>query len=566
MRVRRIEVLLFVLAWTSYAYFHQGGGWNQNGRFALTRAIVETRRPWIDDYLVYAARGAKGSPALRRIPVQNGCFTDAGRQFALGWDDGQGSLAPMAPDAPEGAHVVSVGWVAATGDLAFVRGHTHPNKAPGTAFAAVPGYAVILGIERLFGIDSDAAWVINVNAWLSGVCSVGLVAALGVVLFWRLALRLSGGRTDASLFATIAFAFGTLYFPYATMLYEHDLVAVALLAAFLLVFEARTLPRLFGAGLCAGAAIVSSYLSVLAMAILGVYVIGRVRMRAGALAYVAGTIPPLLLLAAYNVACFGSIVATNYAWENPIFKQAGGGVLDAFTAPRAGVLLALLVSPHRGLLAGTPVLILGVIGLIAMLRSPELRAEGYVFLAMIAHVLAFNVAFKAWQGGWACGPRYLIPALPFLALPIALVSPRAAWVRRALLVLSMVAMALATTVDPQTPDADRGEPPVRPPWSVSPIWDIDLPQMLTGRPGAYAGATWPESLVARYAEPVSANPEGIFEGTPGRFFPLDSPEARWNSFNAGEFVLPGRRLSVIPWILVASVFCALIVKERRSTP
>jgi hypothetical protein len=281
------------------------------------------------------------------------------------------------------------------------------------------------------------------------------------------------------------------------------------------------------------------------------------------LAFATGTLPPLVILAAYNFVCFGSLVATNYAWQNPPFKQASGGVLDIFAAPHPGVLLALLVSPNRGLLAGTPVLILGVIGLIAMLRSPQLRAEGIVFLAMIAHVLAFNMAFKAWHAGWACGPRYLIPALPFLALPIALVSPRAAWVRRALLALSMVAMALATTVDPQTPDADRGEPPVRPPWSVSPIWDIDLPQMIAGRPGAYATATWPESLVARYLEPVSANPGGVFEGTPGRFFPLDSPEARWNSFNVGEFVFPGRRVSVIPWILIASILGALIVREAQ---
>ncbi len=573
MRVRRIEVLLFALAWFTYAYFHQGGGWNQNGRFALTRAIVESRRLSIDDYLVYAARTAKGSPELRRIEVRNGCFTDAGRTFALGWYGAGGSLTPLANDAPSSASLVRINWVAATGDLSFARGHTHPNKAPGTSFAATPGYAVIWGAERLLGIDVDASWVINVNAWLSGVASVALVAAFGVVVFWRLALRLSQGRTDASLFATLAFAFATLYFPYATMLYEHDLVAVCLLAAFLLAFDAPTLPRIFGAGVCAGAAIVFSYLSVVAVAILGAYVVARVRRRAGALAFATGTIPPLVILAAYNFACFGSFIATNYAWENPAFKVASGGVLGVFAAPDAGALLALLVSPHRGLFAGTPVLVLGAIGLIAMLRSPRLRPEGFVCLAMIAHVLVFNMSFKAWHAGWACGPRYLIPALPFLALPIALVPPRATWVRRALLALSIVAMALATSVDPQPPDADRGDAPVRPLWTVSPIWDLDLPQLLTGRPGAYAAATWPESLVARYLEPVSANPGGVFEGTPGRFYPLDSPEARWNSFNVGEFVFPGRRLSVLPWILVVSVFAALIVRERarelndrRSTP
>ena len=192
MHSRRTELLLFLLAWITYAYFHQGGGWNQNGRFALTRALVESRQPWIDDYLVYAASGAKGSPVLRRIPVRNGCFTDAGRPFALAWYGEGDALTPLAPDASPEAYRLPADWAGVTGDLAFTRGHTHPNKAPGASFAAAPGYAVVFGLERLLGIDADAAWVLNVNAWLSGVASVGLVAALGVVMFWRLALRRSG--------------------------------------------------------------------------------------------------------------------------------------------------------------------------------------------------------------------------------------------------------------------------------------------------------------------------------------------------------------------------------------
>ncbi len=555
MRNRRIELLLFVFAWVTYAYFHQGGGWNQNGRFALTRAVVETRRPWIDDYLVYAARGAPGSPGLRRVPVRNGCFDDAGRSFALAWSRTDGPLAPLAPDAPSDARLAPADRAAVTGDLAFARGHVHPNKAPGGSLVAAPGYAVVFGLERLLGIDVDAAWVLNVNAWLSGVASVGLIAALGVVLFWRLALRLSGGRVDSALFATLAFAFGTLYFPYATMLYDHDLVAAAWLGAFLLAFDARTLPRLFAAGTCAAAAVVFSYLSVVAVAILGVYVMWRDRRLAGVFAFAAGTIPPLAILAAYNAVCFGKLVTTNYAWENPFFQDAGGA-LALFTTPRWDVLLALLISPLRGLFSGTPVLVLGVIGLVAMLRQPRFRPEGLLCAAMIAHMFLFNMSFTAWNAGWAGGPRYLIPALPFLALPIAVVAPRAAWARHALLAVSITAMALVTTVDPQPPPAVEGT------WTVSPIWTIDLPQFLNGRPGPYASATWPVSFVARFVAPVSVNPSGIYEAAPERFFPADSTQVRWSSFNAGEFLFPGSRLSVIPWLLLASVFAIVLRREH----
>jgi hypothetical protein len=411
-------------------------------------------------------------------------------------------------------------------------------------------------VERLLGINPDAAWVMNVNAWLSGAASLGLVAALGVVVFWRVANRLSAGSQGAALFATLAFAFGTLYFPYATMLYEHDLVASALLGALLLAMNPTSPWRLFGSGLCAGAAIVASYLSVLAAACLGAYIFWRARRLRGVLAFAAGTLPPLGVLAAYNLACFGTVATTNYAWENPLFiNEAGSGLLELFHAPRWDVFAALLISPYRGLFFGTPVLILGVIGLVVMLRRPGLRPEGLLCAAMFVHVFLFNLSYTAWNAGWACGSRYLIPAIPFMALPIVFVPPRAAWLRHALLAVSILAMSVATVVDPQ--------PPAMIPnwWTGSPVWGIALPQFLYGHPGADTTANWPADALALYAEPVSTNPGGIYAGVAGRFYPVDSPQGRWNSFNVGEFLFPGSRLSVLPWLGLASILAFLLWRE-----
>ena len=43
-RQPRIAAVLGAALFVSYAYFYEAGGWNQNSRFALIRAILERHR------------------------------------------------------------------------------------------------------------------------------------------------------------------------------------------------------------------------------------------------------------------------------------------------------------------------------------------------------------------------------------------------------------------------------------------------------------------------------------------------------------------------------------------
>jgi hypothetical protein len=47
-----ISWLLFAAAFISFAYFHQGGGWNQNVRFVMVRSLVEEGTLWIGSDLL----------------------------------------------------------------------------------------------------------------------------------------------------------------------------------------------------------------------------------------------------------------------------------------------------------------------------------------------------------------------------------------------------------------------------------------------------------------------------------------------------------------------------------
>jgi hypothetical protein len=48
--IRRSAVLIATVVFLSYAYFYQGGGWNQNSRFDMVRAIAEQNTLQIDAY------------------------------------------------------------------------------------------------------------------------------------------------------------------------------------------------------------------------------------------------------------------------------------------------------------------------------------------------------------------------------------------------------------------------------------------------------------------------------------------------------------------------------------
>ena len=92
---RRIQWLLFAVTFIAFAYFHQGGGWNQNVRFAMVRAIVEEGELWIDSYLIYTRGKSEQETRLVSIPVRNAEFSLGGKDFAFAWRDADGRMTPL---------------------------------------------------------------------------------------------------------------------------------------------------------------------------------------------------------------------------------------------------------------------------------------------------------------------------------------------------------------------------------------------------------------------------------------------------------------------------------------
>ena len=600
---RSSQLLIFCAAFVAYAYFHQGGGWNQNARFAMVRAMAEEHVFDIDDFLVYSRD--KSDPVLIREHVRNGDFSGSEGPRRLAWTGARWDLHPVNGVEPEdGRKELSLEITAASGDVGFFNGHFHPNKPPGSAFLALPGYALIHGIERAAGVNPDNWWVLTCNEWLTSVFSAGLVSALGCVLFFRSASMLAPGQPRAALAAALAFAFGTMFFPYATLLFDQNLTATALLGAFYLILRARRglagPPAVWAAGLLAGIAAITNYIAAPAVAMLGIYLLARdsgpPRENAGlrSLAtFALGVAGPFALICAYGQICFHTPFALNTNFQDPLFKVQSGGFLGMFALPNPYVGLVLLVSPYRGIFYTSPVLLLGVYG---WLRLPKaLSAEKWLFAFVFGLFFLVNTCFNGYHGGFCSEPRYLGPAVPFLALPMVFGFMRFPKISFLLTVLSIFIQLLITAVDVESPVGVGSLAMIdsRPDWEYSPLTEYTLPIFWSGHAWPIlnrlvdeylkSGEDSPDSgesnaelsqrrsllmdgirrserepfLLATFRGPVSVNPVGAYEGSFYHLFQPFSVQTRWSSFNAGEFLFPESRLSLLPLLVVCGVLIFL---------
>jgi hypothetical protein len=625
-RFQRLELLLFVACFFGFAYFDQGGGWNQNSRFAEVRAIVEEGRFAIDDFLVYKHDPAQPNGDLFiRVPLDHAEYTFAGERYRLSWVDQEWNLYPVT-DTPAGPDLKKAALIeqCSSGDIGYVpaSGQFHPNKPPGTTFLGVPAYWVIYHVERWAGLNPDDWWILTLNAWLTSVCSVGLVSALACVLFFRLARDFSGGDCLPAALATLAFAFGTTFFPFGTIFFDHNLTAGFLLAAFYCLWRARqrvgeVSPRwglFFLSGVCAGIAAITNYIAAPAGAAIGVYALlatrrsdqGRRWNWPGAALFTLGVLPLLLLICWYNTVNFGSPFKLANDFQNPLFKDTTA-FLGMFNWPSPYVAGLLTISPYRGIFFLAPVLVMGCYGLVVWLREKTYTAEARLCLAMFGFFFLVNVSFNGYHGGFSAGPRYLVPGLPFLALPLVVAFTRHKALTGILAVISVFSQLLLTATDAQNPIAVGGHArnDHREDFFNSLVGDYAWPLFAYGRAwpmldqlleiqmtkeseeldesgvgsaektqrldalrrdfreGIRRGDVSP-FLLAAIEGPVSVNPIGVFEGLlTFAFFPPHSHECDWNSFNVGEFLFPKSRWSLLPLVLVTGGLGFLLVIGAR---
>lgn len=444
-------VLLAMFA-CSYVYFIDQPSWNQSSRFALTRAVVDHGTLDID-----------------------------------------------------ADHII-------TGDKSYKDGHFYCDKAPGVSALAMPGYWVYSRARELAGLPAIRVTPVERHAnsppkldkpgrdrSLGGVAlmakdpayqsalyiarssALAPLAVAGLIAFAALALHISGGRLELSLWATALYGLATPAFPYATALYGHRPYADCLVIAFACVILPSSRPVRTAwawlAGSCLGLAVCSEYPAAPSAALLWALAFHTRNWRFAGHMALAG-LPWALALAWYHTAAFGQPLATGYDFV--YLEHFAEGMREAYGIgwPKAEVLGQLLFGRYRGLFYVAPITILAAWGCTRLARPPAgrvNRAEQWstpvrlTWAWLLCYPFILNASYYMWDGGAAFGPRHCMPALPFLCLGLVPALRKAPRLTTVVGCVSLASMLLAAAARPEAPTFG------------DPLWDYALPKVLDGR-------------------------------------------------------------------------------------
>ena len=360
-----IRCLLLLAALFTYSYFYQGGGWNQNSRFDLTRALVEQRTTQITAY------------------ADN------------------------------------------SGDLALRGTAVYCDKAPGVSLLAVPWFAAWQTVHGPARANNDRS--LDAAAYIVTIGAVALPAAVFIVVLFEL-LAVFGIGVRVRLALCGCYAWATLAWPFSTMLYGHQVTAALGATAFLLLVKlryrsvashgdsGRSAPTLFTVGALLSCAVACDYTAGLFIPVFAIYAVTFVRPWPRLAWVVVGALLPAVALGYYHYCAFGSPLTLPYEFSNQPPRSQGWFM--GIGVPRPYAFWHITLLPYRGLFFSAPWL-LAAFPAAVLARGLRFGAERIVAITIFALFLWMNTSLVDWRAGWTFGPRYMLPALPFLVIALA---------------------------------------------------------------------------------------------------------------------------------------------------
>ena len=314
--------------------------------------------------------------------------------------------------------------------MVIYQGKAFSIFTPGVSFVAAPFYF----IGKLIGIPQIAAYFSTI-----------IFALINTVLIYTLARKLQASRLAACISSGI-FLFATNALPYAFGLTQHHFSLTVILLALLNATEKRTWMNDILFGVYCGVGLLFDIPNVFLIFPIGIYVFlkhfniatisSKVKLSLNPIVFaiIFGIIPFLILFSIYNHELTGSytkigqtigradIKNTKVVNETP--KSIYEKKLPFNTRNEILGMYTLLVSNERSWLWYSPILLIGVLGAYIGYKRSKLRTQTILLISLIVtNIVIYSMFGDPW-GGWAFGPRYLIPSAAALAILIALAVDR----------------------------------------------------------------------------------------------------------------------------------------------
>ncbi len=320
-------------------------------------------------------------------------------------------------------------------DYGYFRGNFFAFFAPGVSYLALPAY--LLG--QKFNL-----------ALLFTFAFVGLISILNLLLIYQICRKIFLLPNWASILSTIIFAFGSTALSYEVVLYQHPFTLFFILSSFYAIWRYRQQGR-YGfvwaiiVWVNYGLAIFVDYPNaILLLPIMVYFLFSAISVKSNTSSFQFGFrisffvtsiffVGIMFLHGYHNLTYFDSY--TNISGNIPSIKSLRqAGVLDlpnldeyiATKLPKKDVpsLLketilvssfnTLFFTTDKGLLIFSPILLLAFWAIFT-LRN-KLSLEHLVLLGLLLTNIGFYSSWGDPWGGWAFGPRYLVPSMAILSI------------------------------------------------------------------------------------------------------------------------------------------------------
>ncbi len=217
---------------------------------------------------------------------------------------------------------------------------------------------------------------------------------------------------------TIAFLYGftTIAWAYSSTAMNVVLVSMTILLSFYFYrkfVKDQNLSSLIFCGFCLGVSVLVRYDSVIIAGIILIFLLSTIFKNKSRLKNITSLLIPLFFCAiifmGINYVQFGTLLEYS-------FKTESGYGLGPTSPIHVGV-FGLLFSPSAGLFIFSPILFTIFVSFFDFYKKD--KSSFFIFSAYFVTILIFFGSLETWHGFVSWGPRYLLPAIPFLMIPLA---------------------------------------------------------------------------------------------------------------------------------------------------